>query len=264
MWESGDITATIDNRGAVVATLNRPDVSNAINAEMINSLIQLIDLCGSDPQIRVLCLTAAGNNFCSGADVRSAGKSALELISLVPQLVHKLAHAPVPVISLAHGACIGLGTAIIACSDIVLASPDAFFALSETRVGIAPLGVLPQLANAIGLRAAARYALTGERMAADQALTLGLVHKVVPKAELLSEALPFIDLLVRGGPAAMTETKAAIAEMREENFRPHEHDAAAFRSEDAREGTAAFIEKRSPDWYKPFDPGSEVPLGNPS
>src|ERR1700722_8711249 len=247
MSNSGPITATIDNRGAVMATFNRPDVSNVMNAGMINSLIELIDLCGNNPRIRVLCLAAAGNNFCAGADVRSAGKSALELVSLVQQLVDKLAHAKVPVVSLAQGACVGLGAAVIACSDIVVASSDAFFALPETRIGVAPLAILAHLANAIGPRAAARYAMTGERIAADQALSLGLVHKVVPTvAGLFNEALPFIDLLVRGGPAALAETKATVAAMYEENFRPRQHDLAAFQSEDVREGTAAFIEKRSP------------------
>src|SRR5580693_2487029 len=159
---------------------------------------------------------------------------------------------PKPTLAVVHGAAIGGGAAFAACCDVVIAADGAFFSIPEVRVGMAPLGVAPFLIRAIGHRSFRRYGLSGERFGAAEALRIGLAHEVVSADRLEAKLIEITDALLHAAPGAVREMKAAM-----------EHDVtpsvAAIlargashgpqRSEEAKEGVAAFKEKRKPSWY---------------
>jgi methylglutaconyl-CoA hydratase len=169
-------------------------------------------------------------------------------------MLHRLDSLPKPTIALVQGAAMGGGVGLVAACDIAIAAEDAQFAFSEARLGLTPATISPYVIAAIGSRAARRYFLTAERFDARQALGLGLVSAVMPAADLAAEANKLADLLRQNGPGAMAEAKRLIADV---TGRPID---AALRSETAgriacqrasaegREGVAAFVEKRKPNW----------------
>jgi methylglutaconyl-CoA hydratase len=172
-------------------------------------------------------------------------------VSLVDALA-ALDRLPKPTVAVVHGAAVGGGAGLAACCDIVLAADTAFFSIPEVRVGMAPLGVAPFLIRAMGHRAFRRYGLSGERFGAAEALRAGLAHEVVSADELEQKLSDIADALLHAAPVAVREMKAAM-----------EYDAMPSidailarrtthgqpRSDEAKEGVAAFKEKRKPSWY---------------
>ena len=248
----------VDGRGMATVTLNRPEVNNAYDEALIQGLHDAMDaLAGA----RIVVLRGEGRHFQAGADLKWIARVALqsaaenERISRATAMaVHRLNTLPVPTIALVQGGCFGGGTGIVAACDVVIAADNATFSIAETRWGLTAAIILPQLADAIGVRQVRRYALSGERFDANEARRIGLVHEVVPLAELHSAGEKRVAQLLQNAPQANAETKATVMESAwgdpgeaamEKLIRAH---AAKRRSAEAREGLASFVEKRPARW----------------
>jgi methylglutaconyl-CoA hydratase len=247
--------------GKAILWLNRAERHNAFDDGLIGELDSALAALAGDSAIRVVLLAGRGKSFSAGADLawmkRMAGYSAAENeadAQKMAEMLHRLSSLPKPTMALVQGAAMGGGVGLVAACDIAFAAEDAQFALSEVRLGLIPAAISPYVIAAIGSRAARRYFLTAERFDARQALGLGLVSAVVPAAVLGTEANKLADILCQNGPAAMAEAKRLIADV---TGRPID---AALRAETAgriarqrasaegREGVAAFLEKRKPNW----------------
>jgi methylglutaconyl-CoA hydratase len=158
-------------------------------------------------------------------------------------------------VAVVHGGCFGGGVGIAAACDIAIAAEDAVFAISEVRWGITAAPVIPLLARRLGPRALGRWALTGERFGAAEALRIGLVHEICPAAELDAEAARVVDGLLMAAPEATAMTKQLVAEAVAASDTPALREriageaAGRRRLPEAAEGLASFAEKRRPLWY---------------
>jgi methylglutaconyl-CoA hydratase len=251
----------VDERGVATVTLNRPEVNNAYDEGLIQGLHDAMDQLGTHPGLRVVVLRGEGRHFQAGADLKwirhvatqdaAANEHASRATSLA---VHRLNTLPVPTVALVQGGCFGGGTGIAAACDVVVAADNAMFSIAETRWGLTAAIILPQLADAIGARQVRRYALTGERFGAEEARRIGLVHEVVPLADLSVAGEKIVSQLLQNAPQANAQTKAAALE-----FAWGGVDAATFdrlvaqhaakrRSAEGAEGLASFVEKRAARW----------------
>jgi len=248
------VAVEVSSRGIATVTLARPERSNAFDQAMLDALAQAFAARAADAATRIVVIRGAGRHFCGCADLVARGMEpapAAGQVSLVDALA-ALDRLPKPTIAVVHGAAVGGGAALAACCDIVLAADVAFFAIPEVRVGMAPLGVAPFLIRAMGHRSFRRYGLSGERFSAAEALRIGLAHEVVGADRLEAKLIELTDALLHAAPGAVRDMKAAM-----------EHDVTPSvtailarraahgppRSEEAKEGIAAFKEKRKPSWY---------------
>jgi methylglutaconyl-CoA hydratase len=170
--------------------------------------------------------------------------------------VQRLNTLPIPTVALVQGGCFGGGTGVISACDVVVAADNALFSITEVRWGLTAAIIIPQLCDAIGVRQVRRYALTGERFGAQEARRIGLVHEVVPLAELEAAGAKVVEQLLANGPQAMAETKALAMES---SFGGMGVDDEAYarlvrmhserrQTREASEGLASFAEKRSARW----------------
>ena len=260
---NGTVLWELDSRGVATVTLNRPQVNNAYNGDLIDGVHAAMDALGAEQELRAVVLRGNGKHFQAGADlawIGSVGQLSAEENERVSratgEVVRRLDTLPVPTVALVQGGCFGGGTGIIAACDIVIAADNAIFAITETRWGLMAGIILPQLRQAIGLRAMRRYALTGERFGAAEAHRIGLVHEVCALADLEQVGATIVDALLMTAPHATTATKlrsmqVADAFVDDGVFRDlvHEH-AVTRRLPEAAEGLASFHEKRKPAWYR--------------
>ena len=257
---SGPVLWRVDERNVAYVTLNRPEVYNAYNGELIAALLKTYDaLAAKNP--RAVVITGSGKNFQAGADVgwlnsvrQSSPQDNLRASRMTAEAVQRLNLLPVPTVALVQGACFGGGTGIVAACDVVIAADNAMFSIAEVRVGVAGTIIIPQLNDAIGLRQVRRYALTGERFDAKQAHRIGLVHEVVPLAELAAAGERIVGHLLASGPEAVAQTKicamrSAWSHLDDAAFNALiESHSARRQSAEAAEGLGAFLEKRPPRW----------------
>ena len=252
-------TLRVEIQGPIATvTLNRPDVRNAFNEDVIAELRQAFT--GFGPAVRVVVLTGAGPIFCAGADVAwmKKSKDATEEENArdaraMAEMFRAIDECPLPVIGRVRGAALGGGSGLVACCDIVVASEGAQFGFTEVRLGIVPANISTFVLPKIGARAARRYFLTGERFDAAEALRIGLVHEVVSDAALDARVDAISGELLKCGPAAVGVAKELI---REGLSRPRDaaidytvRTIARVRvSPEGQEGLAAFLEKRPPRW----------------
>ena len=254
------VLRSVDGRGVATITLNRPEANNAYDGALIDELHRAMDELGGGG-IRAVVLQGAGRHFQAGADLkwiqRVAAQSAEEneRVSRATALaVHRLNTLPVPTLALVQGACFGGGTGVVAACDIVIAAESATFSIAETRWGLMAGIILPQLADAIGARQVRRYALSGERFDAAEARRIGLVHEVVPAAELQAAGEKMVGQLLQNAPEANAQTKSAALEFAWGNLedsalgRLVAQHAAKRTSAEAKEGLASFLEKRPARW----------------
>jgi methylglutaconyl-CoA hydratase len=240
-------------------SLNRPQVNNAYDAVLIQGLHDAMDALGDN--VRVVVLKGAGKHFQAGADLKwiarvaAQGEAENAAASHATALaVYRLNALPMPTVALVQGGCFGGGTGIVAACDVVIAADDALFSIAETRWGLTAAIILPQLADAIGVRQVRRYALTGERFGAEEARRIGLVHEVVPLAGLAPAGEKAVAQLLQNAPQANAQTKSTALEFAW--GRPADAvqgrliaaHAAKRRSAEAREGLASFAEKRAARW----------------
>jgi methylglutaconyl-CoA hydratase len=252
---------SVDERGVARVVLNRPEVNNAYDGALVEGLLRATEALEQEAGLRAIVIKGNGRHFQAGADLKwidaVARSSAAENISAsrsTAEAVRRLNLSPVPTLALVQGGCFGGGTGIIAACDVVIAADNAMFSIPEVRWGLTAAIIIPQLKAAIGLRQLRRYALTGERFGAEEARRIGLVHEVVPLAELEPACARMIDHFLENGPAAIAETKALALELAgatiDEATFDHliESHAAKRQSGEALEGLASFAEKRSARW----------------
>lgn len=247
--------------GVAVVTLNRPDLHNAFNETLIAEFTELLNVLDTDDGVRVVVLAGSGKSFCAGADLnwmkKMAGYGPAENLAdaqALALMLRTLNGLSKPTVARIHGAAYGGGVGLTACCDIAIAAIEASFALSEAKLGLIPATISPYVIEAIGARAARRYFLTGERFDAAEAYRIGLVHDIVPIAELDERVNAVLGKLMLAGPRAQMECKALI---RGVAHRPidaaviggtAEHIAAVRASAEGKEGVAAFLDKRAASW----------------
>lgn len=261
---NGTITCAMDTRGVGVVTLNRPQVNNAYNGDLIAGLHEAMDLLGQQAGLRVVVLKGNGAHFQAGADlawINAQGKLGLEqnvaASRATAQAVRRLNELPVPTVAMIQGGCFGGGTGIAAACDIVVAADNAMFAITEARWGLVAGIVFPQLIQAIGLRNVRRYALSGERINAERAQQMGFVHEVCALEALQETAMAIVESLLKSAPQATADTKRLTMSLAdallddtlfEDLVGRH---ARTRQSAEAAEGTLSFMQKRAPTWYTP-------------
>jgi methylglutaconyl-CoA hydratase len=253
----------VESDGVATLTLNRPEVHNAFDDQLIAQLTQRLRELDADPHVRVVILAAAGKSFSAGADLnwmkRMAGYSEAENLRdgiALAELMHTLSTLRKPTIARVHGPAYGGGVGLVACCDIAIGTPAVAFSLTEVRLGLIPAVISPYVIAAIGERRARRYFLTAERFDAQEALRIGLLHEVVDAEQLDSAVQGIAMQLLKGGPAAHAAAKALIAAVVN---RPVDRSVVEDTAEriarirvtpEGREGIAAFLEKRAPGWVR--------------
>jgi methylglutaconyl-CoA hydratase len=255
-------TLDVDVRNNVgLVALNRPELHNAFNETLIAELTAVLQALDTDAAVRAVVLTGHGKSFCAGADLnwmkKMAGYGAAENLAdaqALALLLRTLNGLSKPTVACVRGAAFGGGVGLVACCDIAVAEHDAIFSLSEAKLGLIPATISPYVIEAIGARQARRYFLTAERFTAAEAFRIGLLHETVPGPELDARINALLGDLLVAGPAAQLECKALI---RGVAHRPidadviagtAEHIAAVRASPEGKEGVAAFLGKRPPNW----------------
>lgn len=242
-------------------TLNRPDMRNAFDDALIAALTAAVRQAAEDPDVRALLLTGAGKAFCAGGDLNWMGKMATLTdaenradAAKLAGMLHAIWSCPKPIVAAVNGDAYAGGMGLLAACDIAIAADHAHFCLSETRLGLLPATISPYVIRAMGERAANRYFLTAERFDASTALRLGLVHQVVPGDDLAAQAGALCRGLCANGPGAVQASKRLVRDFAGQPIDAAliadtvERIAAIRSSGEAREGVAAFLEKREPAW----------------
>jgi methylglutaconyl-CoA hydratase len=243
-------------------TFNRPQVNNAYNSDVILGLIEIFGGLVQDAAVRLVVLRGNGRHFQAGADLKwlravatMTPEENLQISRNTTDAARGLNEFPKPTIALVHGGCFGGGTGIVAACDIVIASEDAMFAITEARWGVMAGPIFPQLNAAIGEHNVRRYALTCERFGATRAREMGLVDEVCATGALDETAAPLIEAILGGGPNALRETKRLIKDVAKLAVSDERAEALALahalkrQTDEAEEGLRSFVEKRSPSWY---------------
>lgn len=255
------ILTSRDERGIAHVTLNRPARGNAYDGAMLAALTEGLEALAADATLRALVIRGAGKHFQAGADLEwqqsmtlAPPETAYAASMATTRAMKLLNEFPRPTFALIRGACFGGGIGMACCVDVALATPEASFGITEVRVGVAPSPISTHMVNALGLRQARRYALTGERFDAKEALRIGLVHEVV-EADVIEARLDHIlDETLLSAPGAVAVAKRSMLEANGAVLDPRAmmalaHESWAQRaSAEAREGLAAFREKRRPSW----------------
>ena len=244
-------------------TLNRPDVRNAFNAEMIVEITEWADeVAARAGDLRAVVLAGAGKSFCAGGDAawmaRTIGYAEAENLrdaTALSRMFRAIDDLPLPVIGRVHGAAVGGGAGLAAVCDIVVAEQDAAFGFTEVKLGLIPAATSPFLLAKIGTSAARELFLTGARFSAARAYELGLVHAVVPLSELDTTVSRYLAEIAGGGPEAVAAAKTLIrtvSGLGRDEAAPITANAIAARrtSPEGQEGLKAFLEKRTPRWSR--------------
>jgi len=245
--------------GVATVTLNRPEARNALNQTLVRELGDALEALDADAGARAIVLRGAGERaFCAGADLKGMFRDApiLEARAQYAGLARILAGIPrmrTPVIGQVHGYALAGGCGLAAACDIVVASEDAIFGLPEIKLGLLPLMVLAPILRAASPKRVLRLVLAGAELPAREALAIGLVSQVVPRAELASTVQDLARTVAGYSPATVSLAKEGFY-----TALGLDHDQAlgylrdlltiVARSEDAQEGIAAFLEKRPPRW----------------
>jgi enoyl-CoA hydratase/carnithine racemase len=251
-------TVLVERTGNIAhLILNRPEVLNAIDNTLARELGAACDALAADESVWLIIFRGAGERaFCAGADLKArlgfTPEQWLEQRALLRAMFATLRAVPQPMIAAVHGFALGGGTELAMLADFVVASDDAVFGLTEVSLGIIPGGGGTQnLPRMIGRNRAKELIFSARRIKADEALELGLVNHVVPRAELLPKATAIAEEILKNSPFAVRQAKWSIdrgADLPFEDGIQREHEAylRAIASEDRREGITAFNEKRPP------------------
>lgn len=246
-----------------VATIwmNRPEVHNAFDETLIAEITQACLALERDPAVRVLVLAGRGKSFSAGADLNWMKRAAAHTVDdnlrdaqALAAMLRTLAELKKPTVARIQGAALGGGMGLAAACDIAVASTAAVFATSEVRFGIIPAAISPYVLRAIGARQAYRYFQTAERIDAARAREIGLVHETVAPEALDAKVTEIAAALLAGGPAAQAAAKDLIRAVDHQPVNQSLVDETAHRiaylraTPEAREGIAAFLEKRQPNW----------------
>jgi methylglutaconyl-CoA hydratase len=242
--------------GVTTLTMNRPEVRNAISPSLIAELTQCFAALAADDS-RVLVLTGAGGAFSAGADIEwmRASRDLSEQQNVADAnaaaaLFSSIDACPKPVIARINGHALGGGAGLVACADLAIAVDTATFGFTEARLGLIPAMISPYVLRAIGPRRARELFVSGRRFGADEALEIGLVHRVVAADELDAAVASAAAEIARCGPVAIAESKRLVRDATASLTLPDlaERIAAVRSSPEGQEGLTAFLEKRDPAW----------------
>ncbi|MER6503203.1 enoyl-CoA hydratase family protein [Streptomyces sp. NPDC001455] len=241
------LAAPVHDRGITTLALDSPGNRNALSAALVGELSAALEVCGADDAVRAVVLTHTGNTFCAGADLTAPPDPAAFVA-----LMRRIVALPKPVVARVTGHVRAGGLGLLAACDISVAGPGASFALTESRLGLAPAVISLPLLPRTDPRAAARYYLTGERFDAAEAARIGLVT-LAAEGDADQALAPVLDGLRRASPQGLTASKELVTATVLENFDRYAEDliarsAALFASAEAREGMTAFLERRDPSW----------------
>jgi methylglutaconyl-CoA hydratase len=253
----------LQQRDGAVARLrlNRPELHNAFDAELIAALTAALSGLGSDPGVRVVVLEGAGASFSAGADLNwmrgmasaSEAENRDDALALA-RLLRTLDELPKPTIASVHGAAFGGGVGLVAACDIAIGVPEAKFGLTESKLGLLPAVISPYVIAAIGARQARRWFATAEIFAADEARRIDLLHDVVNATALDTAVQRQVDLLLKAGPIAAATAKSLVHRVAsgddgEAVDAANAELIARLRvSPEGQEGLSAFLDKRRPAW----------------
>src|SRR5215203_2932210 len=237
-------------------TLNRPDVRNAFNEQLISELTAWATQAAADPSLCAVVIGGAGPSFCAGADLtwmaKMAGYTREENVRdarTAADMFAAIDTLPMPVIAQIHGAALGGGAGLAAVADIVVAADDATFGFTEVKLGLIPAMIAPYVLAKIGQSAARELFITGRRFDAAHAKAIGLVHAVAPAAELIDRVNKYLIDIAANGPEAMRAAKALlrrIANLSISDAAPITAEAIAERrvSDEAQKMIGAFLHRR--------------------
>ena len=253
-------TLSVSGGAVTTVTLNRPDVRNAFNEDLIRDLSEWAATVPADGSIRVVVLRGAGASFCAGADLqwmsRMAGYSREENLAdarMAASMFLALDSLPVPVVGRIHGAALGGGAGLAAVCDVVVAAEDAMFGFTEVVLGILPAMISPYVVRKIGLSAARELCLSGVRFPAAKAKDIGLVHDVVTSDRLDLTVERHVAQFLKAAPSAVAATKRLLSQVAgrmpvDVLEQTAEAIAAQRVSAEGQEGMRAFLEKRPARW----------------
>src|SRR5438876_4144092 len=238
-----------------VVTLNRSERRNSLTIELLNELIAAIRVASDEPRERVLILRGAGAAFCTGLDLKEAAdlKKAQMTAELVAKTLITLAETRLVTIAAVHGAAVAGGAGIMSACDFVVAAEKTKIGYPEVRCGLVAGLVMTFLRRQVGERNMRELLLGSELIEVERAKAIGLVNRVVARNDLMTEALKFADSALQGAPSAVAQTKRLIEELWWRSVQQDidlalKYHMEARESAEAREGIAAFNEKRKPNW----------------
>jgi methylglutaconyl-CoA hydratase len=245
----------VRNGGAWI-TLNRPERRNALSPTLISETYDHILAANEDDDVRCVVITGAPPAFCAGADLKA--KRGLETgprAITYPQLLTQIQDNPKPVIAAVNGPAFAGGLGIVGAVDISVTVDDVLFSFSEVRIGVIPAVISVVCLPKLGAHHGMKLFLTGEKFTAGQAVSMGLIHRAVPRDTLEAAVAEEIEMICLGAPNAVSEAKKLVRRVpllsREDGFaETAPWSAKHFASEEGQEGMLAFREKRKPSWAK--------------
>ena len=256
-----NLLVTIENHVATV-TLNRPEIRNAFNDEMISELTSVFERLGQTDDVRVIVLAAAGKSFCAGADLNWMRAMAdydyeenLADADKLAQMLKIIYECPKPTVAAIQGDVYAGGMGLVAVCDVAIAVKSVNFCLSEVRLGLAPATISPYVIRALGARASQRYFLTAEVFDAKKARQLGFIHERVNADELQDSVAAICAKIVNNSPEAVKTCKRLLHDIAGETITDGliadtiKEIADIRSSKQGKEGVQAFLQKRKPDWF---------------
>jgi methylglutaconyl-CoA hydratase len=272
---SQKVLSQIDADGNATVLLNRPDVHNAFDPEMVDALTAALKKLEANDKVRAIVLLGAGKSFCAGADIEHMKKSArasreqnvanARATAMMLRTLHQLEK---PTIACVRGAVRGGGVGLVAACDIAVAERGATFRLSEVKLGIIPAMISPYVVSAIGTRYAHRYMLSGEEFDAAEAYRIGLIHDICEEPDLNGVVGRLLANLYSSGPKAIVAIKKLIPEVAAARVNDAlvemtaQRIAQARTTPEAQEGLTAFLEKRKAAWVTPASERGKKPQSN--
>ena len=268
------VLSQVDADGNATVALNRPDVHNAFDREMVDALTSTLRQLEARAEVRAIVLTGAGKNFCAGADIEQMKRSAtytreqnLELARATSLMLQTLYALEKPTVACVRGAVRGGGVGLVSACDIALAERGATFRLSEVKLGIIPAMISPYVIAAMGERMAHRYMLSGEEFDAAEAYRIGLLHDICEEPDLDALVGRMLRQLHSSGPRAVVAIKKLIPEITAAPIDDAVSEKTAQRiaevrtTPEAQEGLGAFLEKRKPSWVTAGSGGTQNEKG---
>lgn len=257
-------TVEVELRGPTAwVWMNRPELHNALNENLIAELTQVFRALSEDAGVRAIVLAGRGRSFCAGADIESMKRQGaaaydenLANARALAEMFRAIAESKKPTIARVNGAAIGGGLGLVCCCDIAVASNAAKFAASEVRLGLIPATIGPYVVRAIGQRWAKRLFQTAERITAPQAERIALVHEAVDAESLDARIESIVSDLAAGAPGAQNAAKELVDAVANRPITPELIENTAMRiasiraGEEAREGLNAYLEKRPAAWTR--------------
>ena len=252
----------ITQQGSVLTlTLNRPDMRNAFNDEVVAELTQAFQDAASRADVRALVLAAVGPAFCAGADLnwmrRMVDNTRAENLAdaaALAEMLRVMYECPKPTVARVQGDVFAGGMGLVAACDMAVSVHSASFCLSEVKLGLIPATISPYVIRAMGARAAHRYFLTAERFSATEAHRIGFVHEVVSEEQLDAKVAELALALVSASPNAVRSCKMLLQEVAGRDIdaplvaRTVEGIADIRSSSEGKEGVQSFLQKRKPNW----------------